>query len=51
MQVSKLIRYTQAWENRHIDSSHDMGVYCFIQEELDRAFHDMMGTNFLDKEQ
>lgn len=37
MQVSKLVRYTQSWSNPHIDSSHDLGVYSFIQEELDRA--------------
>ena len=46
MQVSKLIRYTQSWNDRHIDSSHDMGVYCFMQEELDRAFHELKETNF-----
>lgn len=39
MQISKIIRYTQSWSNRHIDSSHDLGVYSFMQEELDRAFH------------
>lgn len=39
MQISKLIRYTQSWDDRHIDSSHDQGVYCFMQEELDRAYH------------
>lgn len=39
MQVSKLIRYTQAWNERHIDSSHDLGVYCFMQEEFDRNWH------------
>lgn len=49
MQVSKLIRYTQAWEDRHIDSSHDLGVYCFMQEELDRAFHEIKNDNFLEK--
>ncbi len=48
MQVSKLIRYTQSWHDRHIDSSHDMGVYCFMQEELDRAFHDIKSNNFHD---
>lgn len=48
MQVSKLIRYTQSWEDRHIDSSHDMGVYCFMQEELDRAFHGPKSSNFKD---
>lgn len=51
MQVSKLIRYTQAWEDRHIDSSHDMGVYCFMQEELDRAFNKMKENNFTDREE
>lgn len=51
MQVSKLIRYTQSWDDRHIDSSHDMGVYCFMQEELDRAFHEMESINFLGKKE
>lgn len=37
MQVSKLVRYTQSWNNPHIDSSHDLGVYSFIQEELDQT--------------
>lgn len=41
MQVSKLIRYTQSWDKRHIDSSHDLAVYSFMQEELDREYHDI----------
>lgn len=39
MQVSKLVRYTQSWDRPHIDSSHDLGVYSFIQEELDHHYH------------
>ncbi len=39
MQISKIIRYTRSWKDRHIDSSHDLGVYSFMQEELDRAYH------------
>lgn len=39
MQVSKLVRYVNSWNERHIDSSHDLGVYCFMQEEFDRAWH------------
>ena len=39
MQISKIIRYTQSWQDRHIDSSHDLGVYSFMQEELDRKHH------------
>jgi hypothetical protein len=35
MIVSKLVRYTQNWYQPHIDSIHDMGVYCFIGQELD----------------
>ena len=34
MIVSKLVRYTVNWKDPHIDSIHDMGVYCFIDEEL-----------------
>ena len=37
MIVSKLVRYTQNWYQPHIDSIHDMGVYCFIGQELDEA--------------
>ncbi len=35
MIVSKLVRYTQNWYEPHIDSIHDMGVYCFINQHLD----------------
>lgn len=39
MQISKIIRYTQSWSERHTDSSHDLGIYSFMQEELDQNFH------------
>lgn len=41
MIVSKLVRYTMNWKAPHVDSIHDMGVYCFIEEELARAHHDI----------
>ena len=40
MQIGKLIRYSQSWSERHIDSSHDCGVYSFMQEELDQKYHE-----------
>ncbi len=42
MIVSKLIRYCANFEDPHIDSIHDLGVYAFILEELD--------TNLMHKE-
>lgn len=36
MQVSKLMRYANSWNNNHIDSTHDLGVYSFMLEEIDR---------------
>lgn len=37
MIVSKLLRYTNDWHNPHEDSIHDLGVYAFINQELDMA--------------
>lgn len=36
MIVSKLVRYTNDWHNPHEDSIHDLGVYAFINQELDK---------------
>ena len=43
--VTKLVRYCQHFDNPHIDSIHDQGVYCFIQEELDHAFLKKQGDD------
>ena len=40
MLVAKLTRYTQNWPASHLDSIHDMGVYAFILESLDRESKD-----------
>lgn len=42
MMVSKLVRYTQNWYQPHLDSIHDLGVYCFIGQELD---YDLLNKN------
>ena len=36
MIVSKLTRYSQNWDKAHLDSIHDLGVYAFMLESLDR---------------
>lgn len=45
MMVSKLSRYCNAWEQNHTDSVHDLGVYCFLMEELDHAANDAKGID------
>ena len=35
-----LTRFTQNWPSSHLDSIHDMGVYAFILESLDRESED-----------
>jgi len=39
MLITKLVRYANNYSEPHIDSIHDLGVYCFMQEELDRTWH------------
>ena len=39
--VSKISRYANSFkEGGHKDSAHDLGVYAFIQEELDEFYKD-----------
>ena len=42
MMVSKMVRYCQNFKKGHIDSTHDLGVYSFIMEELDTNAEDKL---------
>jgi hypothetical protein len=44
-QVSKLTRYSNDFSKGHIDSQHDLGVYSFMLESLDRIAEGQRSDN------